>query len=131
MPLGLVITINSIIQFILLFVLFGLRFQRRTGLNVSLIENVVYKKKLLPISKIFLYKGIVGAFLLGFLIIFINIFIFKLLIEGVVNQAIDTIWWEDMLAIIYGGLTEELMLRLFGMTFIVWLIAKITKKRAQ
>ncbi|MFD1066613.1 CPBP family glutamic-type intramembrane protease [Oceanobacillus locisalsi] len=29
----------------------------------------------------------------------------------------------------YGGITEEIMLRLFGMTLIVWLLAWITKKQ--
>src|SRR5699024_12263000 len=35
---------------------------------------------------------------------------------------------SGLLASIYGGITEETMVRLFGMTLVVWLLAWITKK---
>ncbi|WP_285400391.1 CPBP family intramembrane glutamic endopeptidase [Lysinibacillus sp. fls2-241-R2A-57] len=44
------------------------------------------------------------------------------------NQVPSPNWWQGLLASLYGGFTEEIMLRLFGMTFIVWLLAWITKK---
>src|SRR5699024_8515800 len=36
-----------------------------------------------------------------------------------------------ILAMIYGGITEELMLRLFGMTFIVWVLAVIMRREKE
>lgn len=133
LPIGLVITINSLVQIALLFVfvLFGLRFQKRTGLNVSIIEHLIYKKKFIKIDKLFLYRSIIGAFLLSFLVILLDVFVFAPLIEGDTNQIGETIWWQGVLASIYGGITEELMLRLFGMTFIVWLLAKLMKKERE
>jgi len=44
------------------------------------------------------------------------------------DQTTITIWWQGLLAMFYGGITEELMVRLFGMTLIVWLLTRITKK---
>ncbi|MCA9835274.1 MAG: CPBP family intramembrane metalloprotease [Trueperaceae bacterium] len=35
--------------------------------------------------------------------------------------------WKRALASIYGGITEELLLRLFLMTLVVWLVAKVTR----
>jgi membrane protease YdiL (CAAX protease family) len=38
--------------------------------------------------------------------------------------------WKRFLASIYGGITEELLLRLFLMTLLVWLLARITRSKA-
>src|SRR5699024_12193066 len=48
--------------------------------------------------------------------------------EAPVVQVPSPSWWQGLLASIYGGFTEEIMLRLFGMTLIVWLLVWITKK---
>lgn len=44
------------------------------------------------------------------------------------GQTPVTVWWQGLLAMFYGGITEKLMVRLFGMTLIVWLLARVTKK---
>src|SRR5690625_7917713 len=44
------------------------------------------------------------------------------------DQTTITIWWQGLLAMFYGGITEELMVRLFGMTLIVWILAWVTRK---
>lgn len=36
--------------------------------------------------------------------------------------------WKRILASFYGGITEELLLRLFGMTLIAWLLWKIFER---
>jgi membrane protease YdiL (CAAX protease family) len=37
--------------------------------------------------------------------------------------------WQGFLASFYGGITEEILLRLFFLTFIYWLISKVTRKQ--
>ena len=37
-------------------------------------------------------------------------------------------WWKGLLASFYGGIGEELLMRLFVMNLIVWLFSKILKK---
>lgn len=132
-PAGFIITINSIIQIIFLFflVLLGVRFQRRTGLNAPLLESLVYERKLLPISKKWLLRGIIVTFILSLITILLDVFVFTTFIETSGNAVPSTIWWQGLLASLYGGITEELMLRLFVMTFIVWLFAKVMKKEQE
>src|SRR5699024_766124 len=116
LPLEFVIIINTIVRIVLvfIFVLFGLRFQRRTGLNVSIIENLVYQGKLIKISKLGFYRSIIGALLISFLILIIDVFVFSAALDNTINEVVATIWWQGLFASFYGGITEELMLRLFA-----------------
>src|SRR5690625_2385033 len=128
-PVSLVVTINSIIQigFLFLLVLFGVRLQRRTCLSAPKLESFVYKKKVQPFSKKWLIIGISITFILSIITILFDLFVFSPVIEIPEGQTTVTIWWQGLLAMFYGGITEELMVRLFGMTLIVWLLARITK----
>lgn len=36
--------------------------------------------------------------------------------------------WQKLLAALYGGITEEILMRLFLMSFFIWVIMKITKQ---
>lgn len=129
-PISLIIIINSTIQVFYMFVLIlvGLRLQNRTGLNAPLLNGIVYPKTRVHISKKWLINSIVGAFIGSLMIILLDLFVFSPLIEAPMDQLPSPNWWQGLLASLYGGITEELMLRLFGMTFIVWLLARITKK---
>lgn len=129
-PISFIIIINSTIQVLYMFVLIlvGLRLQNRTGLNAPLLNGIVYPKTRVHISKKWLINSIVGAFIGSLMIILLDLFVFSPLIEAPMDQLPSPNWWQGLLASLYGGITEELMLRLFGMTFIVWLLARITKK---
>jgi len=43
-------------------------------------------------------------------------------------RASPTAIWQDLLAAVYGGLTEELLMRLGLFTFLVWLVVKIGRR---
>lgn len=134
LPVPIIVTINSITQLTLLFVLvlIGVRLSERTGLGAPIIKAYVYERRWLPISKTWMKRGITVSFLLSLLVILLDLFLFNPLIDIPNEQIIQTtVWWQGLLAMFYGGITEELMIRLFGMTLIVWLYAKITKKRQQ
>lgn len=128
--ISLVITINSVIRvvYVFLLVLIGVRLQRRTGLNTSKLESFVYEKKFPSFSKKWLIIGISITFILSLITILLDLFMFSPVIEIPDDQTTVTIWWQGLLAMFYGGITEELMVRLFGMTLIVWVLARITKK---
>ncbi|UOQ48739.1 CPBP family intramembrane metalloprotease [Gracilibacillus caseinilyticus] len=130
MPVSLVVTINSIIDIIFLFVLvlIGVRLQKRARLSAPIIEGLIYERKLQPISKKWLIIGVFIAFIGSLITILLDMWVFAPLIDMPDNQTTVTSWWQGLLAIVYGGITEELMLRLFGMTLVVWLLARITKK---
>jgi hypothetical protein len=44
-------------------------------------------------------------------------------------QTTTTTWWQGLLASLYGGLDEEILLRLGLMTLLVWLGARLTRAR--
>ncbi len=48
------------------------------------------------------------------------------------SQMDSLTWWKGLLAgVIYGGIFEEIAVRLFLMTLIVWLLAKLTNKHRE
>src|SRR5699024_738673 len=93
------------------------------------LESLVYERKLQHFSKKWLIISISITFILSLLTILLDLFVFSSIIETPEEQI--TIWWQGLLAMFYGGITEELMVRLFGMTLIVWLLARITKKEKE
>lgn len=127
-PIEFAIVINKIVQILFLFVLvlFGVRFQKRTGLSAPLLESLIYERKLLPFSKQWLVIGISVTFVLTSITMLLENYVFVPVIETTESAPI---WWHGLLASLYGGITEELMVRLFVMTFIVWLFAKLTKSK--
>lgn len=129
-PTSLIVIINSTFQALYMFVmiLVGLRLQNRIGLNAPLLNGIVYPKTRVHISKKWLINSIVVALIGSVVIILLDLFVFIPLIGAPVDQLSSPNWWQGLLASIYGGFTEEIMLRLFGMTFVVWLLARITKK---
>src|SRR5699024_1244710 len=129
-PTSLIVMINSTFQLLYIFVmiLIGLRLQNRTGLNASILNGLVYPEARAHMSKKWLTTSIVFALIGSIIVILLDVFVFSPLMETPVDQLPSPSWWQGLLASIYGGVTEEIMLRLFGMTLIVWLLAWITKK---
>lgn len=127
--LSFVMTVNTIAQVIQLFVmvLIGVRLQDRAGLGAPIFEGLMYEKKVPKISIKWMLIGI-GVSLIGSLaVILLDVYVFSPNIEMPDSQASKFIWWQGLLASFYGGITEELMIRLFVMTLIVWIIAVIFK----
>jgi len=129
----LVVAIDTLISIIFLFiqVLIGVRLQRRTGLRSPILESLVYKKRIPKISKKWMIIGVLVTLVGTILIIILDSFVFTPLIDIHKDEIPVTKWWQGLLAMFYGGITEELMLRLFIMTLIVWLLARITKKEKE
>lgn len=129
-PASLIIIINSTFQILYMFImiLVGLRLQNRTGLNTSILNGIVYPKTRVHISKKWLINSIVVTLMGTLFVVLLDLFVFRPLMSSSMDQLPSPNWWQGLLASIYGGFTEEIMLRLFGMTLIVWLLAWITKK---
>lgn len=132
-PTSLIIIINSTFRALYMFVmiLVGLRLQNRTGLNAPILNGMVYQKTWVHISKKWLINSIVVAIIGSVIVILLDLFVFNPLMGAATDQMASPNWWQGLLASIYGGITEEIMLRLFGMTLIVWLLAWITKNKKE
>lgn len=98
------------------------RMLRRTGLGTPILNAMIHKKTIPPISLKWIIYGIGLSFVSVLIILLLDVFIFETKIDVLPP------WWQGMLAILYGGMTEELVARFFVMTLIVWLLAKLTNK---
>ncbi len=127
LPLPMVALI-SIIQSSILFALaiyIGLKLSVRIGLETPILENYFKGGKVQTDTKSNLFKSFLLGLLASALIIFFDV-VFKYLGVGIslsMNQIPPL--WQRLFATLYGGISEEILLRLFFMTLIVWLIGKI------
>lgn len=60
--------------------------------------------------------------------IYVVDFIFTILGAGITTHQSYAPIWQRLLASVYGGVTEEVLMRLFVMTFFVWIGMKIFKR---
>jgi len=70
--------------------------------------------------------SILWGVLSGVLIVVAD-FAFQGLSVSLIQEEIHAPIWAALLASFYGGIAEEVLMRLFVMTLLVWLISKITK----
>lgn len=125
-----VIFIAQFIQSLILFsvaIFFGLFFVKKFNFKLPLIEAVLEKGDYGTILKSILGKSI----FLG-IIVAIAIYALDVLftIQGVAistHQNYAPIW-QKLLASVYGGVAEEILMRLFLMMFFVWVGVKLFKQ---
>lgn len=128
-PLPLLVLI-SILQSALLFALvtfIGLKLASKTGLKLPLLENLLLKKNHPVNTKLIIKQSVFWGLIAGVVIIFVD-YLFS-----VTGMSIS-LWngeslalWMGFLASFYGGISEEILLRLFFMTFLVWLFSFFVK----
>lgn len=129
LPLPLLLLL-SMIQSSLMFavlIFFGLKLTKPTGLSLPILEGLVDNNKVkIKIKSIFTISAILGIGI-GIVIILLD-YLFTNVgvdLEGQVSIPI----WQRFLASFYGGIGEEILLRLFMMTFIVWIFGKMKKTK--
>lgn len=120
----------SIVQSSILFaivIFFGLKLSQKVGLGLPILEEYLTTKKLSTNFKSILKNSILWGIIAGAAILLLD-FIFTKSGVGI------SLWtgqmppsWIGFLASFYGGISEELLLRLFFMTFLVWLFGKFRK----
>ncbi len=125
-----IIFVLQLIQSAVLFsfaIFLGLLLAKKIHFHLPLFESIVahknYKKILKDISILSIPLGIITA-----LIIYITDHLFTL--QGAAlstSQNLAPIW-QKLLAAFYGGVTEEILMRLFLMTLLIWIGTKITRK---
>ncbi len=128
-PLPLIL-IASLVQTTVLLcvaILVGLFLGKKVGLGAPLLSSWTAKQ---PIQEQLKSKGwlsiklgvLAGALIIGLDFIFLQ-FMEPIAVEGVPL-------WHGFLGSFYGGIVEEIFLRLFLVTVIVWLLWKFSKTRA-
>lgn len=124
------IFLAQFIQSIILFsiaIFLGLILIKKTGFRLPILEAILekgnYKKFFKEILGIAILSGIIVAVVLYGLDILFTIF-------GVgitTHQSLAPVW-QTLLASFYGGITEEILMRLFLMTLFIWIGMKLFRK---
>jgi membrane protease YdiL (CAAX protease family) len=102
-------------------IFFGLILAEKTGFKLPLLTSWIEKRKI-KYSRTFWISVLLGISV-GLAIFLIDKFIF--------NQAIilKTTWWQGLLASFYGGIAEEILMRLFLVSLLVFIMMKLTKRK--
>jgi membrane protease YdiL (CAAX protease family) len=127
-PLGVIIA-AQIIQSIVLFgaaTSIGLLLAKRTGLGAPVLEKFFAGEKIADHVKPFLLPVILFGVIGGLFIFGLDKFVFMPalkteLIQGGGASGSQTTPWQGFLASFYGGIDEEILLRLFLMSLLAWL----------
>lgn len=125
-----VIAIAQIAQSVIFFsiaIFLGLFFTKKIQFQLPLLEAVIEKgdynkilKTILPTSVL---MGIATA-----LTIFLVDPLFTVFGAGISTHQNLAPAWQKLLASFYGGITEELLMRLFVMAFLIWIGMKLSKR---
>lgn len=131
-PLYVLLT-GQIIQNTLLFgiaIFIGLLLAKKVGLGLPVLEGWLEGREVKSYLKSILLISIGLGILAGFLIIGLDyLFSFAGVTLNVTQASINPPAWQGFLASFYGGINEEILLRLFLMTLLVWIFFKIKKTR--
>ena len=126
-PMGVIIT-AQVIQSIVLFGVatsIGLLLAKRIGLGAPLLERFFAGEEIASRVKPFLVPVILFGVLGGLFIFGLDKFVFMPMLKTELLQggadSVHTTPWQGFLASFYGGVGEEILLRLFLMSLLAWL----------
>ena len=137
-PLPALITLQ-VIQSGLLFaicIFFGMLLAKRIGLGTPILDSFTRGESVFDKVRAFLPISIGLGILASLLIVGLDVYIFQpALIQelgekaNALNQTAQPAAWKGFLASFYGGIAEEILLRLFVMSLLAWLGSFISKTK--
>ena len=108
-------------------ILGGLFFAKRIGFHLPLLEAVAEKKNWKAILKDSIAISFLSGAMIAVIIYAVDI-IFTVAGAAISTHQTYAPVWQKLLAAVYGGITEEILLRLFLMAFFIWISMKICKR---
>lgn len=124
---------GQIIQTIIMYaiiILIGLYLAKKVGLGLPILEGWLEGREVKNYLKSILGISIGLGLFVGILIVGLDyLFSFAGATINVTQAAVNPPAWQGFLASFYGGINEEILLRLFLMTIIAWIIFKIKKTK--
>jgi membrane protease YdiL (CAAX protease family) len=130
MPLWLLIAIQLAPQAILFGIVIwvGLSLARSVGLGLPLLEDLLRGNNINAALRRILPISVILGVILGLLIIALDSYVFQPALLAQMGEnalagdsAVNPAAWKGLLASLYGGINEEILLRLFLMSMFVWL----------
>lgn len=127
LPVAILISIFQTSIFLAIFVFLGLKLQKKSGLQTPIITSFLSQKK------VNLKKTIKLPIILGMLAALLLIVIDTLFVKLGINfgEKVSAPIWTLILASFYGGIAEEVIMRLFFMNLIIWIATKISKSSVE
>ncbi|MCL2208674.1 MAG: CPBP family intramembrane metalloprotease [Treponema sp.] len=127
----LLVVLSAILNSLIIFavaVFFGLFFSKKIGMGMPILEGILQKVNKTKEFKLMLPLSIGLGVFAGILIIALSI-PFNRLIPEFQNMEVLAPVWKGFLASFYGGIAEEVLLRLFIVSLLVWITFKIKKSK--
>ncbi len=133
LPLPILAIASAIQSGVLLFILswIGLRLGHSLKLDSPFARAFVYRLKPPTLSKRAMNFAIISGILGGFVIWGLAFAFQPFMPQTVQSTTLNIALWKRVLACFYGGIVEELLLRLFLMTLIAWVFWKMGLKEGK
>jgi len=128
LPLA-VIFLTQLLQSGILFavaIYLGLLCTKKIGFGLPLIEAFLEKKQPLRVLARFGKIAVISGVLTASAIFLLDILFSKLGVTLSTHQTYAPIW-QTLLAAFYGGIAEEVLMRLFLMTLFIWISLKVSR----
>jgi membrane protease YdiL (CAAX protease family) len=107
----------------------GLTLTSRTGLTLPIIKTWLTEQKKPVIERSGVKLAVIGGAIGALFMVLADFLIFQPHIPKLGNGE-NVTWWKALFGgVLYGGIVEEVLLRLFLMTLIVWILAVLFKKK--
>jgi len=129
LPVILLLQLAQTAVLLALAVALGLYLAGRTGLSAPLVEAWLAKENVAERFKGILLPSVAWGTLVATLILIFEIAFFQPYLPAALRQAAPAAW-QGLLASFYGGIVEEIFLRLFLLNLIAWLLIKMSKAPA-
>jgi len=127
LPLLLIAQLMQTAIFLAIASFIGLLLSRKVGLKVPILEAWVSGRRPKISTGSYLSISILSGVLEGIVIIGFEYLFYKLGVEPTLFSSAAPAWWKGLLVSFYGGIGEEILMRLFLMTLLVWISVKIKR----
>lgn len=124
MQFKLVTLINPTVLMIIAIVV-GIVLHKKVALGAPVIESLISKEKVNNLKGI-LFFGLIGGIFAGLLIELAKL-VFMQIVPAEFAEISQNLQYTLAARFLYGGITEEILMRFGLMTFLVWLASKIIK----
>ena len=130
MPMAIVLTISVIQSAIMLAIalFLGLFLSKKTGIGAPVLENYISGIGEIKNKKSFFLLAIISGIIIGLILIAGDYIFYKTGTSITFFNAVQPVWWKGLMASFYGGIVEEILMRLFLMNLFVWIFSMIIKK---
>jgi len=127
-PKILFITVVQNLVMFAIVIFFGLFLSKRVGMGLPILQGILDGKNKSKELKSILLPSFGFGIIAGVLIVLIGI-PFNRFIPELLNLETPVTVWKALLASFYGGIAEEVLLRLFLVSLFVWIIFRIKKDK--